>query len=326
MTKLADTYPDFANIARLSIGVFAYHPLTKASLRYRRSYLKNDRTYFIEGPIDYVRLALPDWGARTDALADTVKECLVRVAQSRLTKEERTRLQVLAEQAKSQIRESPPQEIKPVSSIFLIYGAPGKRPVISFAPVNSVIVGSGRVVEVRPEEAATIAKAESTPKRVPLRLFKLYRRIDGRLHYREAWAREKEVFEHWGECGTRGQVRHHPILDDSQAQKLLRNLQKEARLADYRPIPPSRHQTLVVEYQIDGFGDAKDLTFRHAAEDLLDNHLGWLGLGHCDGGSTGGNTMEVFCKVADFDAAKAALERDLSGNRFGQFSRIYHLR
>jgi hypothetical protein len=97
------------------------------------------------------------------------------------------------------------------------------------------------------------------------------------------------------------------------------------RAAGYHPIPPSRFQTLVVEYPIDGFGDENDLSFRHAAEDFLNNHLGWLGLGHCDGGSTGGNSMEVFCKVVDFDRAKAAVERDHPASRFGQFSRIYCL-
>jgi hypothetical protein len=247
------------------------------------------------------------------------------VAQSRLTKEERALLLSFVEKAHLEIRASPPEEIEPVKSIFLIYRPSSQRPSICFAPEHCALGGPGRVVEVRPEDVETFAEAHALTRREPKQLFKLYQRIDGRLHYREAWVGKTEIVEHWGECGTKGQTRRHPISGDGQAEELLQKLQKDARAGGYRPIPPSRHQTLVAEYPIDGFGDENDLSFRHAAEDFLDNHLGWLGFGHCDGGSTGGNTMEVFCKVVDYDGAKAALESDLPGSRFGTFSRIYCL-
>jgi len=56
------------------------------------------------------------------------------------------------------------------------------------------------------------------------------------------------------------------------------------------------------------------------------NHVtGWLGLGHCDGGSSGSGTMEVFCIVVDFALAKAALERELRDSPFAGFGRIYRM-
>jgi hypothetical protein len=116
------------------------------------------------------------------------------------------------------------------------------------------------------------------------------------------------------------------VDDETHAQDFLKNLKARAKAAGFRPIPPSRHQTLVIEYPIEGFGDKSDLQFRHAAEEFLDQLVGWLGLGHCDGGSSGSNSMEVFCIVVDFEIAKEAFQQELQGSRFANFSRIYRMK
>lgn len=56
----------------------------------------------------------------------------------------------------------------------------------------------------------------------------------------------------------------------------------------------------------------------------MDETLGWTGLGHCDGGSIGGGTMEVCCYVVDFEIAKNIVERDLSNTEFSDYIRISH--
>ena len=55
----------------------------------------------------------------------------------------------------------------------------------------------------------------------------------------------------------------------------------------------------------------------------MNETLGWAGLGHCDGGSIGSDTMEVCCFVVDFDIAKSVIEADLQGTEFADFTRIY---
>ena len=53
----------------------------------------------------------------------------------------------------------------------------------------------------------------------------------------------------------------------------------------------------------------------------MDETLGWTGLGHCDGGSIGSDTMEVCCLVVDFDTAAKAIEADLRGTEFADYTR-----
>jgi hypothetical protein len=46
-------------------------------------------------------------------------------------------------------------------------------------------------------------------------------------------------------------------------------------------------------------GSTADLDKRVAVEELMNEGLGWTGLGHCDGGDIGSGTMKIFCYVAD---------------------------
>src|SRR5262245_19401748 len=87
------------------------------------------------------------------------------------------------------------------------------------------------------------------------RLFKLYKRIDGRLHYREGWIGDHHVItEHSGACGERGSKRAYSCADATDARLRLKSAKAEARAAGFRAIPPNRHATLVVEIAIEGMG------------------------------------------------------------------------
>jgi hypothetical protein len=156
-------------------------------------------------------------------------------------------------------------------------------------------------------------------------MFKLYRRDEGRLHYREAWAHHGEVIEHHGACGTEGETRNHPYGTPAEARRIRAALKAAARAENYRPIAPSRHRRLVVELPIEDFGDAADIVLRHTLEDFLNNRLGWLGLGHCDGGSMGSGTMEVFCFVVDMAVAREAVARELKGLDLPAEPRMYEM-
>jgi hypothetical protein len=154
-------------------------------------------------------------------------------------------------------------------------------------------------------------------------VLKLYKRIDGVLHYHEAWEAGGKIIEHWGIAGERGQTAEHKLAKKANAEAAIEGVLERAVARGYVPVEDLGEATLLVEYAVDGFGSPADLKKRHALEDRLNETLGWTGLGNCDGGSIGSGTMEVCCFVADFDVARRVIEADLAGTEFADFTRIY---
>jgi predicted DNA-binding WGR domain protein len=153
---------------------------------------------------------------------------------------------------------------------------------------------------------------------------KLYKLLpDGSLAYHEAWASDDEITEHWGQVGTRGESKVHPLSNRRKAVSELARILKPARAEGYREIEDDEHATLLVEFEIAGMGTPEDLAKRERLEARLNELLGWTGVGHCDGGSIGSGTMEACCFVVSFEIAKRVIEKDLAGSEFADFSRIF---
>jgi hypothetical protein len=150
-------------------------------------------------------------------------------------------------------------------------------------------------------------------------VFKLYKRVSGGIEYREAWAGGRGVVEHWGRCGTRGETKEH-VADPGKEQGVMDDIFDEAVAAGFAPILEEDFAWMLVQRSIDGFGTPADLEQRHALEDYLNEELGWLGLGHCDGGSIGSGSMEAACPVVDFEIAAAAIAPRLANSPFAGFS------
>jgi len=70
-------------------------------------------------------------------------------------------------------------------------------------------------------------------------------------------------------------------------------------------------------------GSAADLKKRHALEDRMNEVLGWVGLGQCEGGNIGYGTMEICCLVVDFELARNVIAADLAGSAFADYRRIF---
>jgi len=70
-------------------------------------------------------------------------------------------------------------------------------------------------------------------------------------------------------------------------------------------------------------GSAADLKKRHALEDRMNEVLGWVGLGQCEGGNIGYGTMEICCLVVDFELARNVIAADLAGSPFADYRRIF---
>jgi hypothetical protein len=153
-------------------------------------------------------------------------------------------------------------------------------------------------------------------------VLKLYKRIDGDLHYHEAWAHKRLVYEHWGIVGDRGESKEHKIPKGKGEEDAIREVLRPAIDASFAPIHPDDHTGLVIQYRIEGHGTTRDISKLQALENRMSETLGWTGLGHCDGNSIGAGTMEVFCPVVDFEIAKQIVAEDLAGSEFDNYSRI----
>jgi hypothetical protein len=154
-------------------------------------------------------------------------------------------------------------------------------------------------------------------------MIKLYKKVNDQWHYHEAWVGDGEITEHWGVVGDRGSTRDHPISSGRAESAALSEVLKDAYAKGFTEVDLDDHAILLVEYAVDGFGTPQDLDKRHRLQDRLNETLGWTGLGYCDGGSIGSDTMEAACYVVDFEVAKAVVEKDLRGTEFEDFTRIY---
>lgn len=154
---------------------------------------------------------------------------------------------------------------------------------------------------------------------------KLFKKLpSGELAYHEAWVDGKSVIEHWGRVGTRGNSKTHTPCFFRSPENVLKRVLSVPESEGFQEIPIDDHSVLIIEYTINGMGTKEDLDKRHALQDRMDETLGWMGLGLCDGGSIGSGTMEVCCLVVDFEIAKDVIERDLAGTSFADYARIYH--
>jgi len=155
-------------------------------------------------------------------------------------------------------------------------------------------------------------------------MLKLYKNINGVLHYWETWDKdEKTGFIHWGIVGQRGENKEVKSGLFGNFQKKIQKELTSMTQQGYSRIDPEDHYTLLIEFKVDGMGSPEDIDKRTRLQDKMDQTLGWTGLGHCDGGSIGSSTMEVCCFVVDFEIAKRVIEEDLKETEFADYTRIF---
>lgn len=155
-------------------------------------------------------------------------------------------------------------------------------------------------------------------------MLKLYKLDDRPPRYWETWENQDGSHTvHWGVLGETGQSRSIDSSAPDSATKRIRAEVDGTMARGYRPVDLDDHSILLIEYAVDGFGTDEDLDKRHKLQARMDDTLGWTGLGHCDGGSSGSGTMEACCFVVDFELARSVIEADLKGTEFADYTRIY---
>jgi len=172
----------------------------------------------------------------------------------------------------------------------------------------------------------TIAEVAKEQELEALEVIKLYKKIDNKLHYWETWDKDNKTgIIHWGEVGTNGETREVKTeLKTNYSNKIRKEIGKK-RNEGFSEFDKDNYKFLEIEYKIRGFGTRQDLEKRRRLGNKMDEVLSWTGLGHVDGGSIGGDAMEVGCIVVDFEIAKQIVEESLKNTEFENYLRIYEM-
>ena len=130
-------------------------------------------------------------------------------------------------------------------------------------------------------------------------MIKLYRRSQGTYEYWEAWEHRRVLTVHWGEVGTRGEVREITLKPSQKPKSTIVELANAMRATGFAEIDIEEHDVLIVQYKIGEVPTEADVERRHAIEALLNEEIGWLGAGMVDGGDIGQGEMNIFAFVVD---------------------------
>jgi hypothetical protein len=148
---------------------------------------------------------------------------------------------------------------------------------------------------------------------------KMYYMTPNDKSYWEVWGNRDGGFTiHWGALGDRGETKDYTKEQRETVLKMMDQLKVEG----FRIFEHDDFVSLDVVWAVDGFGSKQDLEKRYAAQDLLNEELGWLGLGHSFDASIGSDEMEVGCEVADAEIGKACIAKILNGTEFSDYVRI----
>ncbi|MDJ0946528.1 MAG: hypothetical protein QNJ30_24015 [Kiloniellales bacterium] len=144
---------------------------------------------------------------------------------------------------------------------------------------------------------------------------KLYKKDGEDLLYWETWDDDGKHIMHWGTVGDEGETQAVRSGLFRDAEKTVAEEMARREQDGYAEIDEEDLQTVIVEYRIGTWEREEEveahLERRYEIQDLMDNALGWTGLGHCDGGSIGSGTMEVCCLVVDAKIAAPVMVQAL---------------
>jgi hypothetical protein len=143
-------------------------------------------------------------------------------------------------------------------------------------------------------------------------LLKLYKRDGDTMLYWEAWDENDDIVVHFGELGQMGETTTIPLPEFEPPETAIIRQAEEARAAGFAEIEHEDLFELVVQYPVKDMGTPDDVEFAAQVEDLLNDVLGWTGLGHCDGHDIGSDTLNVYAYVVDPNLALEPLVKELT--------------
>ncbi len=157
-------------------------------------------------------------------------------------------------------------------------------------------------------------------------MLKLYKLSNEIKEYWETWDNGNGSHTvHWGELGTIGNSKTVKSAWFKKAETIIQKEIDALVAQGFHPIDEEDHTPLLIEYKVEEMGNSKDVEKRHRLENLMNETLGWTGLGACDGGGIGSGTMEVCNYVVDFEVAENVIKKALVGTEFSDYTRIYYV-
>ena len=311
------------SLEALFVGLSIMHPTNREHRdKGSGSFHKATNSFHAQAAVRYVDWVSPTWIGRVTAYADAVSRAIVAIHKTRIGDSERRNLLSLVSDAREMTAERAPETLASIRPIYLLFD--GRQPI----PIQTSYTGrpicptsAHYVVEVVPGEAH-LHCAKPRAVQVEPTGYRLFRKIDGQLFYDEAWAHQDDLTRHLGQVGTQGSRSTVRVTGATAQQSVLNDWKAEAKVAGYKSIAESRLKPLLVYRLISNNDPLSDLQQRHALEEFLNRQLGWLGLGHCDGGSIGSGMMEAHCMVVDVALTHRCLSEVLAASPFHSFSII----
>ena len=142
---------------------------------------------------------------------------------------------------------------------------------------------------------------------------KVYRTGNGITEFWESWNEGTESFVRSGKIGEKGLIRRFLMKDPKQASEMMQEIEEIEKLG-YIPRDTEQFDQIVIHYNLENWGSARDHERRVKIEDLMTECLAATGLGVCDGGDLGSGTMNVFCDVVDGNLAVSPIVDCFSEN------------
>jgi hypothetical protein len=153
-------------------------------------------------------------------------------------------------------------------------------------------------------------------------MLKLYKTIDGVLHYWETWNLDKSSGIIYsgvvGQTGIDTTIKSGDFLNF----KTFIQLEIDKKMDDgYEEFDEDSYVLLEIKLPL-AEADHNKLLIKENIKNRLNETLGWRGLGHVDSESFESKCIKIYCVVVDFNIAKSVIERDLKNSEFSNYSAI----
>jgi hypothetical protein len=142
-------------------------------------------------------------------------------------------------------------------------------------------------------------------------MLKLYKKEQDKTLYWEAWDEEDEIVVHFGELGQTGETSSIPLPEFEPPEAAITREAQIARDAGFYEIEHEELYELIVRYPLKHDGGMEDLETAYRLEEVLNDTLGWTGLGYCDMHELSMDYIDVYNYVIDPKLSLDALLADL---------------
>lgn len=149
-------------------------------------------------------------------------------------------------------------------------------------------------------------------------VIKLYKIIEDKgLHYKEMWFdnAQSATVVHWGKVGFVGKTEEYSMSIE-EAKDYSRKFTSTCKEEGYNEFPEEELVDIIIQFPLKSEqGNKRDKWLGEKCTEYLQDHLGWRGLGYCEGSDIGNKRLNIFCIVVDEDRAVSSIKTCLKTNR-----------